>query len=92
MLDIYRGTEATDIFGDIIAEYYATHGRFARSRLAHQEDLLLLRFLKIVHAGGFPRLSSNGMVASVVWEYGEWGEVEISAGKRRRVLRGYGVS
>ena len=57
VLDIYRCTQAANIFGDIIAEDDAAHGRFARARLAHEEDLLLLRFLKAVHVGSFTGLS-----------------------------------
>lgn len=59
VLDIYRCTQAADIFGDIIAEDDAAHGRFARARLAHEEDLLLLGFLKAVHTGSFPGSSST---------------------------------
>ena len=36
VLDIYRCTQAANIFGDVIAEDDAAHGRFPRSRLAHQ--------------------------------------------------------
>ena len=53
MLDIYRSAQPADIFGDVIAEDDAPHGRFARARFPHQKDLLLLRFLKVVHSGYF---------------------------------------
>ena len=51
VLDIYRSTQAANIFCDVIAEDDAAHGRFARSRLAHEKDFLLLGFLNIVHVG-----------------------------------------
>ncbi len=66
MFDIYRCTQAANIFGDIIAEDDAAHRRFARTRLAHQEDLLLLGFLEAVHPGSFSRLSIKCSVASIV--------------------------
>ena len=51
VFDIYRCTQTANIFGDIVAEDDAAHGRFARARLAHEEDLLLLGFLEAVHTG-----------------------------------------
>ena len=59
VLDIYGGPETADIFGDIIAEDDAAHRRFTRARFAHQENLLLLGLLKVVHSGSVPGLSSN---------------------------------
>ena len=59
VLDIYRCTQAANIFGDVIAEDDAAHGRFTRARLAHEEDLLLLGFLKAVHVGRLPGLSRS---------------------------------
>jgi hypothetical protein len=40
MLDIDGGSEATDVFGDIVAEDDAAHGGLAGTAFAHQQDLL----------------------------------------------------
>ena len=64
VLDIYRSTQAANIFCDVIAEDDAAHGRFTRSRLAHQEDFFLLGFLKVVHVGN-PKASTKSAFTSL---------------------------
>ena len=41
MLDINCGAQAADIFGHEVAKDDASHRGFARTRLAHEQDLLL---------------------------------------------------
>ena len=65
VFDIYRCTQTANIFGDIVAEDDAAHGRFARARLAHEEDLLLLGFLEAVHTGSFADFSLVGVQEDV---------------------------
>ena len=62
MLNIDGCPQATDIFGDIVAEYDVAHRRFPRATFAHQKNLLLLLFeLGTVHCGGSPTWKLKGI-------------------------------
>lgn len=42
VFDVYGGPQSPDVFGNIVAEDDAPHGRLAGAALAHEQDLALL--------------------------------------------------
>ncbi len=55
-IDINCSSQPSGILCNVIAENYASHRTFPRTRLAHQQNLLLLLFARLRGGGGGSRL------------------------------------
>lgn len=60
VLHVNGRTQSADVFGDIVAEDDAAHGRLAGAALAHEQHLALFLALDRVHGEGTEKRSSRG--------------------------------